>query len=449
MKVLLASPNTFKPVYNQAGKLPPLTGICPPLGIGYLGAYLRKHGIETVLYDWAGTDAEGIANDIKNEQPDLVGISCFTITRGAAFETARIAKKVNPEIVTVLGGSHATSMARQIIERYKEVDYIVSGEGERLLLELVLYLEGKTGHLPAKIFGREKSGPGVNSNIDFIHNLDDLPFPVRKLSNAPAYKAYPEQYGHGKQASLMASRGCPYRCQFCSTSIYWGSRYRLRSVDNVIAENDEIYKVNQIEDLEILDDAFTSSRPWIAEFCAKIKKKDYAFDWAAVTRANYINEEICRLMKDAGCKRLVLGIESFSDKILKNIGKRISSEQAVNAIRIIQATGIEAGCLLMVGNPGDDWSSIKDNISAIKHAKPSSLTINMTQVYPQTELYEIAKNGGLLDDSYWLDEGKGAPIYTLEHSIQELQEFVSELYKAHWTSGRWGRILKKVSIKRK
>jgi len=437
MKVLLCSPNGNKPIYNQSGELPHLTGICPPLGIGYLGSTLRQDGHDVALYDFEQSSEGEIREAIKKEGPDVVGVSCFTLARGAAFDVVRLVKKINCGIHTVLGGSHATAFPEQILNHYPEVDAVVLGEGEVTLKKWIDCLSDDRNpvNIPDGVACRSGGKVVINGRAPFMENLDSLPFPTRKLNNNPAYKPFPEHYKQGTQMSMIASRGCPYRCQFCSTSVFWGARYRMRSVDNVIREIEQL--INEgIEDIEILDDALTVKKTWIVALCNEIKKRKLKFDWTATTRANYIDEEICNAMKRAGCRRVILGIESFSDKILKQIHKGINSDQAVGAIRLAQKAGLKACCLLMVGNPGETWDTINDSIKAIKASRPDSLTINPVQVYPQTELYELAKQGGLVGDSYWLDESRAAPIFTLENSVEQLKEFEDALYDAHW-SNHW------------
>ena len=450
MKILLCNPNTHKPVFNQAGRLGSLTGTCPPLGIGYLAAVLLADGHDVVLYDWMGCPDEEIEKALRRERPRVVGVSCFTLTRGAALAVAELAKRLDPAVHVVFGGSHATALPEQMLAHYPAVDAIVMGEGEWVFRDWICHLEsgGDPVSAPAGVAFRVADEVRVMPRADFIADLDMLPFPVRDLANDPPYKPFPEEYPLGKLAAMLASRGCPYRCLFCSTSVYWGGQYRMRGVDQVIAEMRQLVEGCGVEYIEILDDALTVSREWISRFCAEIRRLGLAVDWGATTRVNYVDEALCRMMRKAGCVRMNLGIESFSARILKSIRKGITSEQAEQAIRWGKNAGIRVNALLMVGNPGESWETIQDNVQAVGRARPHGLIVNPTQVYPQTKLYELAKQGGLLDDAYWLDLSRAAPIYTVERSVEELAAFARVLADAHWAS-RWTvRLYRKSGLRR-
>lgn len=267
-----------------------------------------------------------------------------------------------------------------------------------------------------------------------IHDLDGLAYPVRRVENEPPYKPYPRPYRLGHQATMMSTRGCPYKCQFCSTTAYWGARYRMRSPGNVLDELTYLVKERAIEHIQFFDDAMTAKKSWILELCDGIVRRGLVFAWDAITRANYVDDEICRAMRAAGCRSVILGIESFSTRILKSIHKGITGDQAVEAIRMARKAGLRVDCLLMVGNPGESWETIEETRQGIMRARPHDIDVCITAVFPETELYGIAKSAGLLDDTYWRDESKSAPLFTVEHAVETLQAFKASLYDAHWGS---------------
>ncbi|MFC1453212.1 B12-binding domain-containing radical SAM protein, partial [Verrucomicrobiota bacterium] len=439
MKILICNPNTDLPVRNQAGTLSNTSAICPPLGIGYLTSVLRAEGLDTVMYDFFGSSEEEIERCLRAESPDVVGVSCFTEQRGAALQVARLAKTVRPSVHVVMGGSHASFYPRRMLERYPEIDSIVMYEGETPLLEWMRCLGESPApeSAPAGVAFRRDGKVVVTERAPFTPELDTLPFPARDVANSPPYIAYPHGYARGRQASMMATRGCPYRCQFCSTTRYWGSHYRTRGAENVLGEMEHLVHERKVDYIQFFDDALTARKKWFLGLCEEIVRRGLRVDWEAITRVNYVDEDICRAMKRAGCRTVIFGVESFSDRILKGIHKGVTGAQAVSALRTARKCGLHVTCLMMVGNPGETWETIRESAQGIRAARPDNMDVTLTAVFPRTELYEIATEAGLLDDSYWLDESLAAPLFTVEHSVETLGEFREALHDALWASNTW------------
>ena len=450
MKILICNPNTNREVRNQAGPLGNTVAICPPLGIGYVTAVLLQAGHDARMYDFFGSSPGSIEAAIRDERPDLVGVSCFTEHRGAALEVARLARKVDPGIHVMFGGSHASFFPGQMLEHYPELDSIVLYEAEDTLPRWVEHVEQgrEPASAPPGVAFRGSDGVVIKDRCPFIAELDGLPYPVREVENEPPYKAYPPGFALGSQSTMMATRGCPYRCQFCSTTRYWGSKYRLRGVESVADEMEFLVTEKKEEFIQFFDDAMTAKKPWILGLCKEIVRRNLRVHWEAITRANYVDEEICEAMYRAGCRTVVFGIESFSDRILKTIHKGITGAQAIQGIRAARNAGLHAGCLLMVGNHGESWETIKDSMSGIRAARPDDIDVCLTAVFPQTELYGMATEAGLLDDSYWLDESLSAPVYTVEHSIETLLKFRDALYDANWANNRLVQVYRALGLRK-
>ena len=222
----------------------------------------------------------------------------------------------------------------------------------------------------------------------------------------------------------------------------------MRKVECVVSEMEYLVRERKKEFIQFFDDAMTAKKPWILGLCDEIRRRDLRVHWEAITRANYVDEEICTAMHRAGCRTVVFGIESFSDRILKTIHKGITGAQAVQGIRAARKAGLHAGCLLMVGNPGESWETIKDTMAGIRAARPHDIDVCPTAVFPETELYSMAKEAGLLDDSYWLDESQAAPIYTVDHSVEALQEFREALYDANWANNRFVQVYRGLGLRK-
>lgn len=433
-RILLLSPDITRPVFNQNGRLK-VDRFLPPLGLGYLAVVLGKKDYQVKVIDCLGWSILALKKEIAAFGPQVVGISCFTEHRGGALRLARLVKKIGPKIPVVFGGSHASFMYHQILVSYPEVDFCVLGEGEQTLVELLekIFKEKPKAYKEAAGLAFRKGKKIVlTPPRPFTEDLDSLPFPDREWMDPNLYE-FPHHQVRGKKvAPIIASRGCPFGCQFCSTSQFWGKKARFRSVGNVMAEIDFLWQKG-FRVLNFLDDTFTLDQERIQTICQKMIEKGYKFFWCCSTRVGLVSRKTARLMKKAGCFSVTIGVESLSPKILKNINKKFRLFQAVKTFRNLHEAGIESGCLLMLGNPGEDEGSIKETIDNLKKMAPDGIFTNLTQVYPGTPLYELAKEKGFVNDDYWLDEKRAAPIYLAENSLEKLLQFE----KMVWESFFW------------
>jgi magnesium-protoporphyrin IX monomethyl ester (oxidative) cyclase len=445
-KVLLLSPDLLRPVYNQNGRLKS-ERFCPPLGMGYLTAVLKNSGCEVRTIDCTGVSQSHVRGVLTEFQPDVVGVSCFTEQRGGALELARLAKAVDAKIRVVLGGSHVTFLYEQVLRNYPEVDFCVLGEGEHTIVELVEHIvSGGSEFGGLKGIAFRSGSEIVKTAPRALANLDELPFPDRDWIDVAAYADALPDGGRLGVATLMPARGCPYACQFCSTSQFWGKRTRLRGVPSIAAEMDLLWKQG-VRILHVLADTFTLDQVAVRVLCEEMIQRKYQFSWSCATRAGMVTEDTAQLMKKAGCDRAVLGIESLSPRILMNIGKKNTVPQATETFRILRNAGIKTSCLLMVGNPGESRASIRETIENLRSLKADQIHSNLTQVYPGTPLYDLAREQGFMDDNYWLDENKAAPIYLQEHTLENLRRFQHDIQDAfflqnqnylRWFLGRSG-----------
>jgi len=410
MKVLLISPPSHfgPPVFA-------------PLGICYISSYLKERGIEASCYDMFDNSFSDVERLIKKENPDIVGISCFTNLRMEAVEVARIAKRINPNCRVFMGGAHASCMGEQMLENYP-IDYIVHREGEKTTYNLINNL-----NKPQKVNGISfiKNGMITTPPAPFIDNLDNLPFPDVENLIENNYKNLTFLYGgekielKKKSFTMITSRGCPYNCIFCSTPRFWGRRWRGRSPENILKEIEFLHDNYGVEHIHFADDSFTINQKRTMKLC-KMLPKEITFD--CETRVNCVSEELIKAMKKAGCLIIFYGIESGSPKILKNINKMITREQIIKAFKITKEAGIPTKPFLIIGNPGENLKTIKETIDLIKKIKPDDMYCALLLVYPDTRLYDIAKEKGMMDDSHWL-ENKDPPVFIVENPEIKLRYY--------------------------
>jgi radical SAM superfamily enzyme YgiQ (UPF0313 family) len=407
----------------------------PPLGLCYIQACLDKAGYtESKIVDLYGSyeEIEKIFNDYK---PDAVGIACFTTNRNSSYKLADIAKKSNPNIKTFLGGPHATFMWEQIMNNYPNVDFIVIGEAEITAVELIKALDK---NLPLKdvkgIVFREDGKTIKTEQRQLICNLDDLPFPSYRDIELKKYAipCPPTVTTKEVKANIVSSRGCYGNCTFCSTKIFWGN-WRARTAKNVVDEIEWLYNTQNVRFFSFSDDIFTTSIERVNEICKDIVARGLKIRWFCETRVNNVSLELFENMKKAGCYLVQFGVESGSEKILKSINKNVTRDQIINAFKLAKQAGLQTEILIMVGNQGEDWSTIKETEELFTHIDADILVISITHVFPATKLYELAKENKLIDDDFWLTDKK-IPEYTVDNSVSELMKMRLDVVKKFYMS---------------
>lgn len=381
----------------------------PPLGIAWLAAVLRQNGFKDIyLIDSMANrySNEEIIDLLKKQGPDLVGISFGTQIRFSAFELARLIKKNFPGLPVVAGGPHPTLTAQDILENIPEIDIVVKGEGEISFLNLVKSIEAGKDFSDVKgISFRNKNGQIIHNMPELpIHDLDSLPFPARDLLPMEKYDKT-TILSKKRTLNVMTSRGCPYWCVYCSTSEQWGHKIRHRSPKNVVDEIELILKTYPfIEGIRFFDDVFTMDKKRVLEICDEINRRKLNFVWECEARANTIDEEMILAMKKAGCEFIDLGIESGSDRILRNIKKQITVEQAIAAAKIIKKAGIGLKVFFMHGLPGETYEDIKKTVFLSRYLYYNlgveGTTQGISVIYPGTELERIAKESGTLPKDF-------------------------------------------------
>lgn len=382
----------------------------PPLGIAWIAAVLREAGfkdvaiIDSIAHRYSNEDIIDLLK--RGSKPDIIGISFGTQIRFSAFELARLMKKNFPGVPIVAGGPHPTLTAQDTLENIPEIDFIVRGEGEVSFLNLVRGIESGADLTTVKgISFRSQQGKIVHNPPESpIYDLDKLPLPARDLLSMDKYEQK-TTLSRKRATSIISSRGCPYWCLYCSTSEQWGHSIRHRSVQNVVDEIEFLLKTYPfLEGIRFFDDVFTMDKKRVIEICREILRRKLNFVWECEARANTIDEEIVGEMKKAGCEFIDLGIESGSDRILKNIKKGITVSQAIQAAKIIKKAGIGLKVFFMHGLPGETYEDIKKTVFLSRHLfydlKVEGTTQGITAIYPGTALEKIAKDSGTLPKDF-------------------------------------------------
>lgn len=384
MRVLLVNPsqepdiNTNLPRFVDEHR-----GHLPPLGLLYIATCAKQAGHDVKVIDTNIDDSLG--DTISNFQPEVVGITATTFTLLQALKIAEKAKDCR-NIKVVLGGVHASIYPEETIG-LDNVDYVVSGEGENAFLELLSNIERST---PVKTV-RSKG---------HLEVLDALPFPDRTFTDYTKYESILGSKGY--ITTMITSRGCPYKCIFCHRP-HMGKQFRARSPKNVLNEMRQIKEMG-ISEVMVYDDTFTVDRERVVKICKGMIQEKLGLTWDIRARVDTVDIELLRILKLAGCKRIHFGIEASSPKILENLGKQITLEQARQAIKNCKNVGIETLAYFIIGSPGETIEDILHTIEFAKKLNPDYCHFAIMTPYPATPLYQLWLNKGKLD--HWAEFAK-------------------------------------------
>jgi len=410
MKICLISPP-----YNSAVKS--VVGVSsPPLGLAYIASVLRQnHEVKIIDSNILNYTIGDVEEELRSFNPDVVGITSVTPSIYEAYKVAETAKKVREDCTVVLGGPHATFMPRETMEECKYIDIIVRGEGEETTRELIENIEkGAPLNEVKGITFREKNGIIDTEPRLFIKNIDNIPFPSRDLLPMHLYK-----FNGVKYTTMLTSRGCPFKCSFCSSSRLFGGYWRGRSPENVLEEMKTVYEEYGIRNIEFMDDTFTLNQERAEKICDEIIKQGWDISWGASSRVDTLSKKLVEKMKKAGCWIIFLGIESGSQKILDAIGKRITLEQVKKAVKILKDAGIQVLGSFIIGFLQDTTETIKETIKFAKSLNLNYAEFSILTPYPGTPIFDYAKKNNMLLTENWSKYTAIEPIVKIEGASEK------------------------------
>lgn len=431
-KVLLVNPNGSVPV-GSIRRLP------TPLGLMYLAGVLEEHGLSVSILDCAlegydnvtvdehsetyGLDDEQIMARVREENPDLVGITClFSKYESEARRLCTLVKhNISKDIVMVLGGIHPTYFADKMMRNCPDIDHIVQYEGEYKLLCLVEMLNGSRNLTDVDGCGN-------------IANLDKIPFPARHLVDMEKYiriglfgNPFPKRM---RMAQVLTSRGCPYSCNFCSTKPYWGD-VRCRSAENIFEEIVFLRETYNIHEIQFRDDNLTAKRDNILRLFRMMKGMDMS--WCAGISMVELDKELIVAMAESGCYRLTLSPESGSERVLKEIiHKPLRIEWVKPTITLAHKYGIDIHCDFVVGFPGETREEMYETFTFGEKIGADSCAFFLASPFPGSPLYkQCVDKGWVKEGEYAIDFKtpsinipKDAPEYVMSH--EEMNQLIED-----------------------
>jgi anaerobic magnesium-protoporphyrin IX monomethyl ester cyclase len=381
-----------------------------PLSIVFLGSFLEKQGYEVRLFDeQIELLTENRIQDVVTEfRPGVIGFSCTTPGMARAREIAADIKKINPEIKVVMGNIHPTVLPEETLKD-PNVDIVVRGEGEFTFLEYLQAIENR---------GDIKTIDGISHRLNGSYNhtvnrqyqkdLDIFP-PVNWKLLTNFNTSYTIEW-------ILTSRGCPYKCVFCSARSVSGFKYRFNSPQRVIEEVTTVINDYGAKFFSFADDNFVVRKDRTREICNLLIERGYHKNtkWLCQTRADAVDEPLLELMRKAGCEYISFGIETGTQRLLDLIGKSVKIETIEKAVNMAHRAGIKSRGSFMLGLPTE---TREDSLATIDFALRLPLDIakfNLAVPYPGTELLNMAVAEGLLVTDDWSNINTAAGLSNTE-----------------------------------
>ena len=435
-------------IVNPRFHLPIDTRTTPHLGLAYLAAVSEQRGDEVLVFD-ADVEDEPITEAVRRFNPDLVGITANTPQVKSAWRTAQAIKSVK-NVPVVLGGPHVSVLPAESAVR-PEVDLVIRGEGEPVWIKLSEIIESaQKGHASFSARDLLDAQHGMldgllgisyvthdgqerhNPDHPPVADLDTLPFPAYHFFRMDRYtnlQPATDAIDGAKSFSVMTSRGCPYRCTFCSQSIM-PIKWRARSPENVLKEWQHLVHELGAQEIGVLDDSANiqvDRLERIADMIIEHKINHVPWIFVNGIRANLASPQLLGKLKKAGLKRTAFGVESGDPDVLLSIDKKIDHDTIRQAFKNAKAVGLETIGFFIIGLPGENEASMDKTIKFACELDPLIANFSMMTPYPGTKVYEIAKRQGRLLLNDWEDY-----VFFDGRARYELGEMTAEMVERKW-----------------
>lgn len=381
----------------------------PPLGLGYLASSLRSRGYGVRILDCTRErlDLPGLLERIREWRPRMVGFQTFSYDFGTVRRALEGVKEVDPDIVTVVGGPHPSGVPVETLEDMSAADYAFRGEGEEGLPLLVGRLFARQDIDLASIPGlvwREDGRVRANG-VRFVEDLDSLGLPAWDLMDPRSYQFAPQGVflKSPPVAPISTSRGCPFQCTYCAGKTLTGARIRKRSIPHVLDEVELLYHEYGAREIHIVDDNFTMFRDRVVEFCEGLHERRLKihFTFPNGVRIDTLDGELLRLLKQAGCYSMIVGIESGSDRVLKAMKKGLTTETVRRGVALIKEAGIDVSGFFILGYPGETRDEMLQTIAFSRRLGLDAAHFSNFLPLPGTEAAEMLCRQGRLPKVDW------------------------------------------------
>jgi anaerobic magnesium-protoporphyrin IX monomethyl ester cyclase len=373
----------------------------PPLGLSYVAGALEKAGFEVQMLDnyQMRTTIDFVKQEVQKRKPEIVGITCGSVTYRRAVEMAKAIKEVHPTCKVVVGGWHASYLPESALEN-PEIDYAVMGEGERAMVELATQIiKGADPQVIAQIPGIacRLNGKISKAAPKLIEDIDSIPYPARHLLDM---NFYDRRIGYLKVKPvdvMYVMRGCPYQCRYCETKALWGMKCRAFSPQRVIGELKYMKEKFGSQGIYFIDDNFTINKQRTIELCHLMKENNLDLEWACDTRVDLLSEDLLKEMYEAGCRTIFFGIQSGSQRVLDILNTHTTPQKIEAAFKLCRKAGINIASSFMLGIPGETLADMETTYKFAKKLGPDWATFYVFIACPTSRLYEEVLEKHLYD----------------------------------------------------
>jgi radical SAM superfamily enzyme YgiQ (UPF0313 family) len=417
--------------------------LMPPLGLASIAAWLEKHGIAADIVDcFADPDSDRtILAYVREKKPDFVGFSCTTSSFIDGHRIAMMVREASPETRTVFGGAHVSALRERVLAGFPGVDFVVVGEGEECMRELVESGgEGLSG-IEGLVFRGPDGAPVFTGFRKRLLDLDSLPFPAyEKLAGFPEkYKLPIFNYPRTPNTSCISSRGCPYACSYCDRSVFRRS-FRYNSAGYLYRHMAYLKERFGIRHINFYDDQFTFNRKRVEEFCRLVMDNSLGMTFNCAVRAEHIDFELLKLMKRAGCWMISLGIETGDENLLAQHRQNADLAMLAEKIRLIHRAGIRVKGLLMMGLPGESEASIRKSMDYVFSLPVDDFNLSKFTPFPGSPLYERVHELGEFTEDWERMDCMEFLFVPRGMTRERLDELFIRFYKSHYLRPRtmWG-----------
>jgi anaerobic magnesium-protoporphyrin IX monomethyl ester cyclase len=364
----------------------------PPLGTLYAATALREHGFSAAVFDPMLQDpSRGFLEMLRQERPAILAIyeddfnflskMCLTRMRDLAWQLAQTARDAGA--IVIAHGSDATDHAKEYLQN--GVDFILVGEAEQSLVDLCAsILSG--GTFPREIAGVIHLGHESSVKPSRNPNWKNLTKPARELIDLEPYRAaWTAAHGYFS-TNVVASRGCPYRCNWCAKPIS-GNKFQLRSPELVAAEIRELKETYGVQHIWFGDDIFALNAHWVKQFADEVTARECVLPFKIQSRADLMSPEIVSNLKRAGCAEVWMGVESGSQRVLDSMDKGLRVTEVESARTRLREAGIRACYFLQFGYPGEQWEDIQLTIEMVRSTRPDDIGVSFSYPLPGTTFF--------------------------------------------------------------
>jgi anaerobic magnesium-protoporphyrin IX monomethyl ester cyclase len=441
MKILLINPFGSNWIEGSEDKTETAIRMAP-IGILSIAAYLIREGHDVQVHDCRGPvsriGSSAVMSHVSSYKPDIVGFTAVTSGFLNAYRLAGEIRRTAPHITIVFGGVHVSALRGKILQSFPAIDCVVTGEGEKAMVELAAAARPETIQGLVYREGSEIKDNGLRTDLC---ELDSLPFPAyHKLEGFPdRFEGALFNYPKAPSATIISSRGCPYQCSYCDRSVYRRS-FRYNSAEYLYEHMVFLKKNFGIRHVFFYDDLFTFNRERIEKFCGLLRKKPLAMTFNCAVRVGHADDQLLKMLKTSGCWMVSLGIESGAPEILARHKTKVDFNEMKTTVKRIQKAGIRAKGLFMMGLPGETEETIKATADFITGLELDDMNMTKFTPFPGSPLYQTIHDEGTFKEDWNLMNCLNFVFVPKGiESKDRLDELYKQFLKKFYTGRNWMR----------